>query len=209
MTESEADFTTRGLDGELERFAARISNREQQLAMLESLLTNRKLSDQGSLSGLPVKHGYVSSGYGWRTDPINGKRALHNGLDFAGKAGSEVVAAASGVVTFTGRDAGYGNVVEVSHGDNYVTRYAHNKQNLVKPGDIVRKGDTIALMGSSGRSTGSHALRGLQERALSGSVQLRGTHSALSHIPPFRTALPFGPLLMGLPISHTMNRNDQ
>jgi len=156
VTESEADFTTRGLDGELERFAARISNREQQLAMLESLLTNRKLSDQGSLSGLPVKHGYVSSGYGWRTDPINGKRALHNGLDFAGKAGSEVVAAASGVVTFTGRDAGYGNVVEVSHGDNYVTRYAHNKQNLVKPGDIVRKGDTIALMGSSGRSTGSH-----------------------------------------------------
>jgi murein DD-endopeptidase MepM/ murein hydrolase activator NlpD len=67
-----------------------------------------------------------------------------------------VVAAASGVVTWTGRDAGYGNVVEVSHADNLVTRYAHNKQNLVNPGDVVRKGDTIALMGSSGRSTGYH-----------------------------------------------------
>jgi murein DD-endopeptidase MepM/ murein hydrolase activator NlpD len=81
---------------------------------------------------------------------------MHNGLDFAGKAGSAVVAVASGVVTWAGRDSGYGNLVEVSHGDDYVTRYAHNKQNLVAPGDIVRKGETIALMGSSGRATGSH-----------------------------------------------------
>ena len=66
------------------------------------------------------------------------------------------MAAASGVVTWTGRDAGYGNLVEISHGDDLVTRYAHNKQNLVQPGDIVRKGDTIALMGSTGRATGTH-----------------------------------------------------
>jgi murein DD-endopeptidase MepM/ murein hydrolase activator NlpD len=81
---------------------------------------------------------------------------MHSGLDFAGKPGSEVVAVASGVVTFVGRDAGYGNVVEISHGDSYKTRYAHNKENRVEIGDVVRKGDTIALMGSSGRSTGSH-----------------------------------------------------
>jgi murein DD-endopeptidase MepM/ murein hydrolase activator NlpD len=124
--------------------------------MLESLLTNRKLDEEGSLSGFPVKKGYMSSRYGWRKDPINGKSSMHTGVDFAGKTGSDVVAAASGVVIWTGRDAGFGNVVEVSHGDNLVTRYAHNKENLVHPGDVVRKGDTIALMGSSGRSTGSH-----------------------------------------------------
>jgi murein DD-endopeptidase MepM/ murein hydrolase activator NlpD len=153
---AEAEFTTRDLDGELDRFEARLDDREQQLEMLESMLTNRKLDEEGSLSGFPVKKGYVSSRYGWRKDPINGKSAMHSGLDFAGRAGSDVVAAASGVVTWTGRDAGYGNIVEVSHGDNLVTRYAHNKENLVHPGDVVRKGDTIALMGSSGRSTGSH-----------------------------------------------------
>jgi murein DD-endopeptidase MepM/ murein hydrolase activator NlpD len=151
-----ADLNTMGLDSELDRFAARVENRENQLAMLESLLTNRKWLEQSLLSGRPVKNGYMSSRYGWRIDPISGKRSMHSGLDFAGKQGSEVVAVASGVVTFVGRDAGYGNVVEISHGDTYKTRYAHNKENRVEVGDVVRKGDTIALMGSSGRSTGSH-----------------------------------------------------
>ena len=154
--ESNVDFTTKSLDSQLERFEAHLDDREQQLELLESLLTNSKLDDESSLSGFPIKKGYMSSRYGWRKDPINGRTALHNGLDFAGKPGSEVVAVASGVVTWTGRDAGYGNLVEISHGDNLVTRYAHNKENLVYPGDVVRKGDTIALMGSSGRTTGSH-----------------------------------------------------
>ncbi|HEY6130519.1 MAG TPA: M23 family metallopeptidase [Halioglobus sp.] len=154
--ETKNNFTTHGLDGELDRFATRLANREKQLEMLESLLTNRKLDQQVALSGWPVKNGYMSSRYGWRKDPISGKSSMHNGLDFAGKPGSEVVAVASGVVTWAGKDAGYGNIVEISHGDDYVTRYAHNKQTLVHPGDVVRKGDTIALMGSTGRATGSH-----------------------------------------------------
>ncbi|MEZ5573675.1 MAG: M23 family metallopeptidase [Halioglobus sp.] len=155
-SEFSLDGSTFDLGSELGRFEAHLDDRERQLELLESLLTNSKIKEQTLLSGRPVKNGYMSSHYGWRIDPINGKRSMHNGLDFAGKAGSEVVAVASGVVTWTGRDAGYGNVVEVSHGDDYVTRYAHNKENLVAPGDIVRKGDTIALMGSSGRATGSH-----------------------------------------------------
>jgi murein DD-endopeptidase MepM/ murein hydrolase activator NlpD len=165
LQEGEFDFSTPpalggplpqagGLD--LRRFEVYLSDREKQLAMLESMLANRKLDLQGSPSGLPVKKGYVSSRYGWRTDPITGKRSMHDGVDVAGRRGSEVVAAASGVVTWAGRDAGYGNLVEISHGDDLVTRYAHNKENLVKPGDIVRQGETIALMGSSGRATGSH-----------------------------------------------------
>ncbi len=154
--ENSQALSSGAIGSELDRFEARLQNREQQLAMLESLLTNRKRQEQALLSGRPVKGGYMSSHYGWRTDPITGKRSMHSGLDFAGKAGSDVVAVASGVVTFAGRDAGYGNVVEISHGDTYTTRYAHNKENRVAIGDVVRKGDTIALMGSSGRSTGSH-----------------------------------------------------
>lgn len=150
------DLNSNEIGSDLDRFAARLENREQQLEMLESLLTNRKWQEQALLSGRPVKSGYMSSHYGWRIDPISGRRSMHSGLDFAGKPGSEVVAVASGVVTFVGRDAGYGNVVEISHGDTYTTRYAHNKENRVQIGDVVRKGDTIALMGSSGRSTGSH-----------------------------------------------------
>lgn len=156
MGSFDLEFSSEGLGGKLGRFEARLSDREQQLALLESLLTNRRLEEQVSLSGLPVKKGYTSSGYGWRADPITGKRAMHNGLDVVGKRGSEVVAVAGGVVTWVGRDSGYGNIVEISHGDDLVTRYAHNKENLVQPGDFVRKGDAIALMGSSGRSTGAH-----------------------------------------------------
>ena len=150
------DFTSMDLGGELGRFEARLNDREHQLELLESLLTNRKLQEQRWLSGQPVAKGWISSPYGQRTDPFTGKLAMHNGLDFAGKEGSSVVAVAAGVVTWVGNKNGYGELVEVSHGDGYVTRYAHNKENLVAPGDVVRKGDTIALMGSSGRSTGVH-----------------------------------------------------
>jgi murein DD-endopeptidase MepM/ murein hydrolase activator NlpD len=154
--DSNVGFSRVGLNGDLGQFEALLNDREKQLEMLDSLLRNRKLAEQTSPSGLPVKKGYTSSRFGWRTDPITGKRAMHNGLDVAGKLGSEVVAVASGVVTWTGRDSGYGNVVEVSHGEDLVTRYAHNKENLVAAGDVVRKGETIALMGASGRATGSH-----------------------------------------------------
>ncbi|MBK6736924.1 MAG: M23 family metallopeptidase [Haliea sp.] len=155
-SEFSGDFSSGGVDDEMDRFASRLDDREQQLEMLESLLTNSKWQEQSSVAGSPVKGGYMSSRYGWRIDPITGKRSMHTGLDFAGKPGSEIVTVASGVVTWTGRDGDYGNTVEISHGDDYVTRYAHNKEILVQPGDVVRKGETIALMGASGRATGNH-----------------------------------------------------
>jgi murein DD-endopeptidase MepM/ murein hydrolase activator NlpD len=154
--EFSVDFTSLDLGSELGRFEARLTDREQQLEILESLLANRNLQEQSWLSGLPVQKGWVSSHYGQRTDPFSGKLAMHNGLDFAGKEGSDVVAVAAGVITWTGSKTGYGELVEISHDDGYVTRYAHNKENLVRAGDVVRKGETIALMGSSGRSTGAH-----------------------------------------------------
>ena len=120
------------------------------------LLVNRKLDEQTWLSGRPIEKGWISSFYGQRVDPFSGLLAMHKGIDFAGQAGSNIIAVASGVVTWSGTQSGYGEMVEISHGDGFVTRYAHNDENLVKAGDLVKKGQPIALMGSSGRSTGAH-----------------------------------------------------
>ncbi len=141
---------------ELESFEERLFNREQQLDILQDLLSNRELEEQTWLSGRPVNWGWVSSPYGKRIDPFTGAPAIHKGVDIAGKAGSDILAVAGGVVTWTGERSGYGQMVEITHSDGYVTRYGHNQENLVKTGDLVKKGETIALMGSTGRSTGAH-----------------------------------------------------
>ncbi len=140
----------------LDDLAEDISNREQQLGVLETLLVNRKMSRDVFLAGRPVKKGWMSSRYGYRNDPITGKRAWHNGVDFAGKEGADVVSVAAGVVVYAGNRSGYGKMVEINHGSGYSTRYGHHKELVVKTGDIVRKGEVIGLMGSSGRSTGPH-----------------------------------------------------
>jgi murein DD-endopeptidase MepM/ murein hydrolase activator NlpD len=133
-----------------------IADREQQLELLDALLANRQLQDDIYLSGRPIGKGWMSSAFGRRKDPFTGKSSWHQGVDFAGQAGSDIVAVAGGVVTWSGERYGYGEMVEISHGGGYSTRYAHNEQNLVKVGDIVGKGQVLALMGSSGRSTGPH-----------------------------------------------------
>jgi len=131
-----------------------LHDQEQQLSILEGLLMTRKLNERVSPKGRPVKAGYISSYFGHRADPFTGKEANHRGVDFAGKRGADVIAVAAGVVTYSGPRYGYGNMVEVNHGNGYVTRYAHNEENLVTPGDQVQPGQTIALMGSTGRATG-------------------------------------------------------
>ncbi len=140
----------------LDGLGQQLDDRGQQLHVLESLLMNRRLASLVQPTGRPIKKGWISSYYGKRTDPISGKKAYHDGIDFAGKRGSEVVAVASGVVTWSGKRYGYGKMVEINHGNGLVTRYAHNQDNLVKVGEKVRKGQSIARMGSSGRSTGPH-----------------------------------------------------
>lgn len=136
--------------------AVTLDRREQQLNILEDLLNNKHLERQASLSGRPVNRGWMSSRYGYRTDPFKGHLAMHKGVDFAGKDGSDIVATASGVVTYAGERYGYGLMVEINHGNGLSTRYGHAKELLVKTGDIVKPGEAIALMGSSGRSTGPH-----------------------------------------------------
>jgi len=140
----------------IDDIAEQLDNRQQQLDTLEALMANRRIQDDVFIAGRPIKKGWISSHYGRRTDPFNGQLAWHNGVDFAGKENSDVVAVASGVVTWSGDRYGYGQMVEINHGSGFSTRYAHNNENLVKVGDVVKKGQTLALMGSSGRSTGPH-----------------------------------------------------
>jgi murein DD-endopeptidase MepM/ murein hydrolase activator NlpD len=131
-----------------------LTDREAQLAVLESMIMNQNLSDRVYPQGRPVKSGWMSSYFGKRTDPFTGKSATHRGVDFAGKSGSEVIAVADGVITWSSSRYGYGELVEINHGNGYSTRYAHNSENLVSVGDEVRKGQTVALMGDTGRATG-------------------------------------------------------
>jgi murein DD-endopeptidase MepM/ murein hydrolase activator NlpD len=143
-----------GVVDALEVLDEQLADRGRQLGVLEDLLLNRKLRDEVRPEGRPVTSGYVSSQFGSRTDPFTGRRAFHKGVDFAGREGAEVVAVASGVVIWSGERYGYGQLVEINHGNGYVTRYAHNVDNLVAVGDTVRRGEVIARMGDTGRATG-------------------------------------------------------
>ncbi len=144
------------LESELDRLSAVFADREHKLNLLEEMLSKREVRGQVIPSGWPVKQGFISSYFGRRTDPFTGKKKYHKGIDFSGKRGSEVLAVAAGVVTKSERVAGYGNIVEIRHADGYITRYAHNQENLVKEGDRVEKGEPIAMLGSTGRSSGPH-----------------------------------------------------
>lgn len=140
----------------LDGLAERIDSREQQLEVLGSLMNANRISSDTFVAGRPITRGWMSSRYGQRTDPFTGRLAWHAGVDFAGKHGADIIAVASGVVTWSGTRYGYGKLVEINHGNGYKTRYAHCDELKVNTGDIVRKGDVIALMGSTGRSTGPH-----------------------------------------------------
>ncbi len=135
-----------------------LNSRESQLTILENILLNRQVVAETTPSGRPILKGkgWTSSYFGMRIDPFTGKLAMHKGMDFAGKEGSKVIAAASGIVTWAGPRSGYGNLIEIDHGNGYATRYGHNEKVLVKVGEKVNKGQVISLMGSTGRSTGPH-----------------------------------------------------
>ena len=133
-----------------------ITLRESQLQILKEMLSDDRLKKEQLVSGRPVKKGWMSSEYGMRIDPFHGQKQWHAGVDFAGREGEDIVAVASGVVTWSGKRSGYGLMVEVNHSDDFVTRYGHNSENIAEVGSVVKKGDVIARMGSSGRSTGPH-----------------------------------------------------
>jgi murein DD-endopeptidase MepM/ murein hydrolase activator NlpD len=144
------------MEREMDVLSRTIEDRELKLSLIEEFIMNRELRKETRPSGYPVKRGWVSSRYGYRRDPFTGRKSFHRGVDIPGKPGADIVAVASGIVTFSGSRGGFGNTLEIRHSNGFVTRYAHNKVNIAQVGDEVSKGQVIALVGSSGRSTGSH-----------------------------------------------------
>jgi murein DD-endopeptidase MepM/ murein hydrolase activator NlpD len=144
------------LTAALDALEAQLVDRQQQLTVLESLMSTRSLGERTLPGGWPIIGGWISSHFGSRSDPFTGRGAFHAGVDFAAKPGSKVIATGPGVVSFAGYKNGYGYVVEITHPTGYLTRYGHNSRNLVREGQAVQKGDAIAIIGSTGRSTGTH-----------------------------------------------------
>lgn len=149
------DVPLTDVNADLQVLESRFSDAGRQLGVLESLLFDQQLQRNAVPSRLPI-NSYVTSGFGTRNDPFGRGRANHKGLDFSAKVGDPVMAVADGVVKFSGTSGGYGNMVDVDHGNGYVTRYAHNSRLSVRQGDLVRAGQEVAKAGSTGRSTGAH-----------------------------------------------------
>ena len=140
----------------ISRLAKVLRGQMTRLDALQLLLLDRNLESERTPAGWPVSSGWISSGYGERNDPFTGKRTQHEGLDFAGIKGSEILGVARGVVIWSGQKQGYGQTLEIDHGNGYVTRYAHNDELLVNAGDRVTAGQTVAKMGTTGRSSSPH-----------------------------------------------------
>lgn len=149
LTMDELDAGLRGLDHLADQ-------RADAMAILESRLFEQKIKRMMVPTQAPVANGYLGSAFGWRIDPITGRSALHTGLDFPAMNGTPIHAAAGGVVVTQEFHPEYGNMVEIDHGNDLITRYAHTSKVYVKKGDLIKRGQWIADVGSTGRSTGSH-----------------------------------------------------
>ena len=150
------DMAPQALDAGVTQLERQFAASGKQLSVLEALLFNRELDKNATPSRLPILNSYITSGFGGRADPFGGGGQYHKGIDFKASVGDPVLTVADGVVSFSGVKNGYGNVVDVDHGNGYVTRYAHNSRLVVRVGDLVRVGQEIAKAGSTGRSTGAH-----------------------------------------------------
>lgn len=150
------DMPVKSLKQDLGQLEQQFSASGQQLNVLASLMFDHQLEQNSVPSRMPIRNTYITSGFGGRADPFDGGSAFHKGVDFHANVGDPVMSVADGVVSYAGVRGGYGNVVEVDHGNGYVTRYAHNSRLVVKVGDLVRAGQQVAKAGSSGRSTGAH-----------------------------------------------------
>ena len=141
---------------EIDQIDLALTDQAHKMSLLESVLMNHHIKESSQISGKPVMQGWLSSYYGMRNDPFTGKAAMHKGLDFAGSEGDPVITTGAGVVTWSAERSGYGNLIQIDHGNGVSTRYGHNRTLLVKVGDVVEKGQTIAELGNTGRSTGAH-----------------------------------------------------
>ena len=158
---TDAELTGKPLDvtdlrEEINRIADNIAEERMELGLLENIMLDRDLKQSLDPKGWPVKRGYISSSYGYRSDPFTGKKTFHKGVDIPSVKGAPIYALAAGVVTYAGSKKGFGKMVEIDHGKGYSTRYAHISELAVEAGDRVSQDQMIAKIGSTGRSTGPH-----------------------------------------------------
>jgi murein DD-endopeptidase MepM/ murein hydrolase activator NlpD len=149
-------MTLQDLDVELQRFTKSVEQRADYMAVIEGEVQSQQVRQALLPNSKPVSDGFIGSGFGWRNDPFTGEMARHEGIDFAASPGTPIHAAAGGVVTVAERHPVWGNVVEIDHGNSLMTRYAHASRLVVRPGDLVKRGQKIAEVGTTGRSTGPH-----------------------------------------------------
>src|SRR5574340_1055149 len=150
------EMSVNGLEQQLNRLTLAVNDRSDKLQALETMLLQNQLSRRLLPSIPPIGEGFYSSNFGWRLDPFTGANAMHEGVDFMVQAGTPIRASAGGVVAYADQHPQYGNMVEIDHGNDIVTRYAHASRLLVKVGQVVRRGEKVAEVGSTGRSTGNH-----------------------------------------------------
>jgi len=150
------DLSFGQLTQQLDVLTRQVDDRGDQLGVLESLFTQDSARRKLIPTVLPVQAGWHSSNYGWRIDPFSGQRAFHEGIDFLAEQGTNIHAAAGGVVVYSEFHPQYGNMIEIDHGNGLVSRYAHASKRLVNAGDVVLSGAKIAEVGRTGRATGTH-----------------------------------------------------
>lgn len=149
-------LTAEDLQHQLDQLSRQLESKSDYLGLIESELMDERVRRNQLPTALPVEAQWNASGFGWRIDPFTGEQAMHEGIDFIAETGTPIVAAAAGIVVTSEFHPQYGNVIEIDHGNDLVTRYAHASKRLVKHGAIVKRGQKIAEVGSTGRSTGPH-----------------------------------------------------
>lgn len=156
LTSSTMNIGIGNLEREVQNLTLVVSDRGDKLSALQTMLMQNQLNQNLLPSVAPVKEGWYSSNFGWRVDPFNGQSAMHEGVDYVVPEGTPIYASAGGVVAYADNHPSYGNMIEIEHGNDIITRYAHASKLLVKVGQVVRRGEKIAEVGSTGRSTGNH-----------------------------------------------------
>jgi murein DD-endopeptidase MepM/ murein hydrolase activator NlpD len=156
ITSSSSEILVGDLQAQLKNLTHVVGDRSDKLSALQTMLMQNQLSKKLLPSVAPVKDGWYSSNFGWRVDPFTGQSAMHEGVDYVVPEGTPIYASAGGVVSYADNHPSYGNMVEIEHGNDIITRYAHASKLLVKVGQVVRRGEKIAEVGSTGRSTGNH-----------------------------------------------------
>jgi murein DD-endopeptidase MepM/ murein hydrolase activator NlpD len=149
-------LTPDDLQRQIDQLSRQLESKGDYLGLIETELMDERVKKNQLPTALPVEAQWNASGFGWRIDPFTGEQAMHEGIDFIADTGTAIQAAAAGIVVTAERHPQYGNLIEIDHGNELITRYAHASKVLVKQGALVKRGQKIAEVGSTGRSTGPH-----------------------------------------------------